>query len=202
MSSSRDKLDRHGEHRGSGRANEDRLGWEKNAARDSEPTQNGAREGGDRIVPTTSVVNPLNRYLGDWMTPQDYSLLKPGLAQSAMNGLNHEGSREGGLVIPGSNALRPGAVDQPGLRSSNVTNDVPAAKPKENPFLQALNAPAVPVNPPSSFVTPAQVVTVSPPKISMMAAPPAPVSEPAKSKVPDFAKPVQDEKYFKQLKRF
>jgi predicted transcriptional regulator len=32
--------------------------------------------------------------------------------------------------------------------------------------------------------------------------PPPPPIEPAKSKIPDFAKPAEDERYFKQLKRF
>jgi hypothetical protein len=69
-------------------------------------------------------------------------------------------------------------------------------KPADNPFLQTLNGSgtALPafVPPPAPASTPANTALA-----------PVPLeSAPPKSKIPDFAKPAMDEKYFKQLKRF
>jgi hypothetical protein len=158
-----------------------------------------AAQEGERKVPTTAVANPLESYLGGWMTPQDYALLKPSLAQGALPG--------GGRDPMSPNALQSANGALPGIGGTGAALGIsapaaglPAPKAKENPFLQALvtPAPAVPV-PAFGAAMPPATPAVKP---LATAAPPPPPIEPAKSKIPDFAKPAEDEKYFKQLKRF
>jgi hypothetical protein len=155
----------------------------------------------ERKAAAEVAANPLNRFLGQWMTPQDYLLLKPGLAKS---GLDSAGLRDSSLLpAPSTIAgnLQPG-IDATLRPSSNPAAVLaPSTIAKQNPYLEALNVPAA-VNPMPVFAAPPPVAMPAP-KATISLAPPAPpVIEPAKSKVPDFAKPAQDEKYFKQLKRF
>lgn len=146
------------------------------------------------------VFNPLNRYLSDWMSPQDYALLKPALGGGETASLAAQ-SGSGASV-----ALDPAAGNVAALTSSlgltgaekAVAHVLPA--PRENPYLQALALP-VPSNP--VFTPP---VTNSPMSAPGSAGPSgfvAPVSAPpAPAKIPEFVRPLPDEKHFKQLKRF
>ena len=141
------------------------------------------------------VANPLTRYLEDWMTPQDYALLKPGL-ESVEPGVAAKTS--GGMVPPAPAATV-------GIGREFIFGGGPASPaavvpvPRENPYLQSLRPhPAISAGVMSSKpIAPAvlsapRTVTIAPP-------PPAP---PAPTKIPEFAKPPVDDKYFKQLKRF
>lgn len=147
-----------------------------------------------------TVINPLARYLGDWMSPQDYALLRPGIDPAAASGID---LRKEGPGIAGTVANPLGAT-QPGLASLNA--NLPRSNgelPRENPYLQSLNAP--PIAPPPavtgpvlSGLTPARPASQRPPAYS-----PPPLATPApKPNVPDFLKSASDDKYFKQLKRF
>jgi hypothetical protein len=73
----------------------------------------------------------------------------------------------------------------------------PAAMTSDNPYLQTLTPPAP--NAQVSSLPTANTLPTSPPS-SVFTAPAEP--PPAQSRIPDFAKPPADEKYFKQLKRF
>jgi hypothetical protein len=181
-----------------GRTSVDAMKDEMKPRPDAEPSEGRDNE---RKSTTTVVANPLNHYLGEWMTPQDYSLLKPGLAQSAIAG---PGGRDSTLLptiqIPGGKLL-PGMDTTSGLMSTPAPLLGHPPTSKANPYLEPLNAPMV-MNAQPVYALPVPILP-SPPKTSLNAvAPPPPVVEPAKSKVPEFAKPAQDEKYFKQLKRF
>lgn len=147
-----------------------------------------------RSAPTVVVDNPLTRYLGDWMTPQDYALLKPGLTAS----LAAVGAREAGA--PSAAATLTASAPSTGIETGAGRAVPPleiAPKPRENPFLQALNSPVAPV-----FAPPVPLTKPEAPKNAGVYALPPPRPEPPKSPVPDFVKPAQDEKYFKPLKRF
>lgn len=141
--------------------------------------------------------NPLAHYLGEWMTPQDYALLKPGieqsLSQSGQPANNPANSPLSVGNLPGGDAIFGSAV------SSGVASAI-GGTPRENPYLDGLKlAPAMALPAPSGVLaTPPPPATIS---SQPTFAPPPPVA-PAKPKIPDFAKPAQDEKYFKQLKRF
>lgn len=155
---------------------------------------------------TSEAPNPLNRYLAEWMTPRDYATLKPSLTE----GLGADGSGRGGLgdvALPASmggglsGVTLPGGITAPDTIAAGSKAASPTiAPPRENPYLQSFALPSAPAT--SLPATP-------PPPAPSSAAPvlsplpsPAPVNPAPKPAVPDFARPAQDEKYFKQLKRF
>lgn len=140
--------------------------------------------------------NPLSRYMAGWMTPQDYTLLKSGLDGAAAASLTSRGDPS--LPSVGSDLSVLGDAGS-ALDLSSGTRTAPFAlpKPSENPFLQSLTSGGAPAT--TSFAPPPAPSSVS--TSPTLAPAPAP-SAPTKSKIPDFAKPAMDEKYFKQLKRF
>jgi hypothetical protein len=139
--------------------------------------------------------NPLAPYLAGWMTAKDYALLKP-----AANG---NAGATTAITVPGVSPAAVGdsiATSRPETRLP-LRGEGPAGlpPPSENPFLAALNLPSP---------APAALPTAIPPAAvpSVPAAPalryePAPAPPPA-VRVPDFARPANDDRYFKPLKRF
>ena len=145
---------------------------------------------------TPAVINPLASFLGDWMTPQDYALLKPGLAQSFDPSVNAKSPT--GLSAPGI-AGNVGAVTD--FAFSGVGSPQPPVAPPvtgENPYLQSLKPDlSIP-----SIATRSNVVSPPPMRAPIpMVAPPQSMPPP-QTKIPEFAKPPTDDRYFKQLKRF
>ena len=141
-------------------------------------------------------LNPLNRFLGEWMTPQDYALLKTGFDESfSKTGLPAGASS---AAAPGLPSTGVASADIKSLGTDANVRGAVAAAPRENPYLSLLNSPVAPApSAPVFTAPPAPIASAPPPLIS------APVpAEPAKAKIPEFAKPAQDEKYFRQLKRF
>jgi len=153
---------------------------------------------------TPAALNPLSRFLGDWMTPQDYALIRHGL----------ETGSPGGVVRPGDARFSlPGTPDfalESSLKreiSGGFTAATPITSepsPRANPFLESLNR--VEFTPPARVIPPP--VQPGPGLLPSAAVPASPlpasaaVVAPLRPHVPDFPKPGQDEKYFKQLKRF
>lgn len=140
--------------------------------------------------------NPLASYMSGWMTPQDYSLLKPGID----NGAAATASNRGDPSLPGAGADLSvlgdaGSALDLGKDTRGVQRfELP--KPADNPFLQSFNAGSGA----SAPVFSAPPAPVPAPVNALLS--PAPDLAPARSKIPDFVKPAVDEKYFKQLKRF
>lgn len=170
--------------------------------RAGEPAADATRGRGEktdevaRDKPAGPEVNPLTRYMAGWMTPSDYTLLRPGLSGD----LAADGASRGD---PSLTALATGP-EAGGLNGSLLSLSAPggapaiaAAAPRDNPFLQAF----VPSSQPMAVFTP-------PPAIAEPAVPspnrftPPPEPPPERPKVPELAKPADDTKYFKQLKRF
>lgn len=138
--------------------------------------------------------NPLAPFLAGWMTSQDYALL-----QTPAVGTSGGGSA---VAVPGvatsvidpsiamraeTRALVKGA-EKPGFQISSQT---------ENPYLSALNEPGPTLG--------ALTVPVGPVMSPVISAPAPARYEPAPvppAKIPDFAKPANDDRYFKPLKRF
>lgn len=155
----------------------------------------------ERESPETPASNPLAGYMAGWMTPQDFALLQPHLAGAgASSATPMSGSTASGAMT--SSAATAPVVDftPGGFGGSKPAQSADA--PRDNPYLSALLPPAQ-----------VEAVLIAPPPTTMVAPPtppapaifaPAPMPEPAapKSKIPEFAKPPADEKYFKQLKRF
>ena len=157
----------------------------------------------DEMKPS-GVLNPLTRFLGDWMTPQDYALLRPSLEQAGSGGGVRSGdarfSLSGATDFAFDSSLQ---REIPG--GFAATTPIPSEQPsRENPFLESLNR--------TEFTPPAQVApTPGLPRVGLLPGSTAPVGPtpgnaavmaPTRPNVPDFPKPGQDEKYFKQLKRF
>jgi hypothetical protein len=156
-----------------------------------------ARDRSATVDPTT-VINPLTRYLEDWMSPQDLALLAPGALQPGKPGVDT-------LAVPRPGAASTGALLPPGVGGEGFFGARPPAggtldpTPRENPFLQSLAPPppgmapgiptSRPASPPPALTAPA--TALNPPPV----APPPPRAR-------DFARPPNDEKYFKPLKRF
>jgi hypothetical protein len=172
-----------------GSETEDRTGTDSD-------TRDAARDGqGRKDDETSSVVNPLTRYLDDWMTPQDYALLKPGLTSQFDP---RAGANNAVLSNPDVPVL-PGGLSEFALGGTGVPTHL-RGMPKENPYLQSLRPDSI-VPPTTVLSKPVVSAPVQPPTVHRIA-PPPPLTSPATTKIPDFAKPATDEKYFKQLKRF
>jgi len=166
-------------------------------------------EGGvQREKEVGEVANPLNRYLGEWLTPRDYAMLKPSLDEAAAGGRTTVGLDPRIAAALGPDSLV-AAMPTSGLatgESATAIDAVRQAAPRENPFLEALQ-PIVSPKPASIVALPAppppSVASIAQPIVPSTIAPNSPpLIAPPQSKIPDFAKPAQDEKYFKQLKRF
>jgi hypothetical protein len=147
----------------------------------------------ERDVPV--VVNPLTQYLGDWMTPQDYSLLKPGLQSfeagaAAKSSVGMGTPTTAGALGIGSEFVFGGIASSPSSVIAPVT--------RENPYLQSMKPDLVT----SSVVSPKSVALppMTAPRPGTIAPPPP--APPAPTKIPEFVKPPSDDRYFKQLKRF
>ncbi|MBL9213643.1 MAG: hypothetical protein JNL92_24480 [Opitutaceae bacterium] len=151
-----------------------------------------------RPAPALAVVNPLAAFLDDWMSPQDYALLQPGISASrnsplglpspALNAGSPLAERTGLPGLPGAQAQGPGfpAAGGPGTL-------------RENPFLQALEPSLGKVSPPMPMPRAALTSTSPTPAPASAVVPVSPAPPP---RIPDFVRPPSDEKHFKPLKRF
>lgn len=150
--------------------------------------------------PEASAYNPLAQFLGEWMTPQDYSLFGADLKQAAA--ASELAPIAVGTPTNVSGSTFDSAASGPGLASvlPSVASDRPlaAGAPAQNPFLQGLDL-SIASTP--ALATPPQP---SPPAAApqIFNAPPPERHETPRSAVPDFARPLTDEKYFKPMKRF
>jgi hypothetical protein len=164
--------------------------------------QKDARAASERDVQQTEsenplVINPLTRYLGDWMTPQDLALLKPGLAKSFDPGVD---AKSFSSVNASELPLTLGGLNEFAFAgSSSSTPPGLSPPPRENPYLESFkpdaNGSGIPIRPSSISAPPVR----APIPNAILSTPQTP---PAPPRIPEFAKPPTDDKYFKQLKRF
>ncbi|WP_146180195.1 hypothetical protein [Opitutus sp. ER46] len=137
--------------------------------------------------------NPFTRYLSDWMTPQDYSLLRRTLAPSGERGDPTNVAPAQDASITQTLADLRASNDHPGALPPSAT---PPRSPADNPYLTLWQESELK---PAGIQTPPPVTAPPPGPRLLEPPPPAPAPKPA---VPDFVKPANDEKYFKPLKRF
>lgn len=153
-----------------------------------------------------TIINPLTPYLGAWLTPHDYALLRPGLAAD-LAGRSAPGAGGPNTGIPSDSSSGVGAptvtFETPGGYTAAASRSG-TVLPRENPFLAGLtDTPRTPVPPaPSVLIPPASVSALSSAVERMSASRSSPDPIPVPPKIPDVAKPRPDETYFKQLKRF
>ena len=149
-------------------------------------------------------VNPFASFLKDWVSPQDFVLLQSTVAAPREAGVGKPAdyvSAEASDISSAVPSIRPGDTGLAALfvgRAPGLENAPPRGRAGENPFLQFLpgeisasrtSAPAAP-NQSNAILTPAS------PAIAP-AVPPAP-----RGSVPDFVRPIADDKLYRQLKRF
>ena len=141
--------------------------------------------------------NPLDHFMADWLTPQDYAMLKKTNALAADRNGDTGSPSPLPTAVPANGDLGTAFA---GLGLEELAADKEAAAfakaPIENPYLQAFAVPEAPPQPTQS--TPAMTSPVAPSFLP----PPAPEPATTKPTLPDFVKPAIDDKYFKPLKRF
>ncbi len=178
---------------------DDRLGAradKDSASQDDTRDKTGPRETGEPVY------NPLDSFMGRWVSARDHDLLLP---SSKGDGLAAAGlDRAHADMLPGLDLGQPGSLGE-----SLPSPPDPAAfsDPREgaNPYLAVLGLAPAPQA--KSFLSP-ELTGASPfglPEISSgvstMGATPRP-ADGSRTFVPDFAQPSDDDKYFKQMKRF
>lgn len=166
----------------------------------SERRESALDEAAPHRAANEPVFNPLTRFMSDWLAPQDNAALRDALGPAAPAGGGFAGAPAGRDAPAGS----PLDVVLPGLGSDGGRGAAAyrPTKPADNPYLDALSAPPEPA-------TSASVPADDGGAPAAIWAPPAqnapsarPMEEPPKSNEPDFAKPFDDDKYYKPLKRF
>jgi len=156
----------------------------------------GKPDRSERDKPPGPELNPLTRYMAGWMTTQDYALLRPGLSGEVASDVTSRGDPS--LMAFGAGSAGDGAKDSLlGISTSQGSPPAAMSAPRENPFLQAF---VLPPQPTSAFTPPSAAESSAAAQRRLVAPAEPPPSE--KPKVPEIAKPSDDTKYFKQLKRF
>jgi len=158
--------------------------------------ESGPSQAGERAAPGAlagSVYNPLDAFMSGWVSPRDRDLLLPSRGDNPLGGAPgaaraqlFSGPDLGQLGAPAGTA--PGDLSAPG-----------------NPYVADLNlGPTAPARQPSLPDIPGFAPLELPDfshGMSALGAGTIPLDS-ARSAVPDFALPPDDDKYFKQLKRF
>jgi hypothetical protein len=183
-----------------GRRSRNGLDEESVTNEEFEPRRSG-ESGHDRKTdqaPTPIVINPLTRFLGEWMTPQDYALLKPGLTQSFDP---REGAKNFTSTHTPGSSLTLGGLNDFAFGGQGSAPSVSVASPqRDNPYLDPIKL-ELPVR--MSTGNPgANALPATPAPRVPAATAPSPAQMPPSTKIPEFAKPPPDDRYFKQLKRF
>jgi hypothetical protein len=149
------------------------------AAAQGDPIGRSSAKGG-----ADSVVNPLDAFMEGWISARDRGLLLPDRrAASFLGGIES--------AAPGESAA--GAYPRLGFAAG--------AKDASNPYVADLNPVAAPLAAP-------EVPAYSPLALPDLAGgnpPPGPATKPfevPRLDVPDFTQPTDDDKYFRQMKRF
>jgi hypothetical protein len=164
-----------------------------------------------------SAPNPLTGFLDEWLTARDYAVLKPAL----QSGADRDAAASSSIALDPKlfslpqTQLSTGANPLLELDLRNPTRAANAAKleghrgqsAESNPYLDGLWAQSGPDNASSrsstlAGSTPVGTLTPSAP-VPAQASPQTPVQiDRPGARIPEFARPLEDEKYFKQLKRF
>ena len=158
------------------------------------PLVSGEKAEAPEKNPKETVINPLDRYMAVWLTPQDLTLLRPVLDSNAASGRSGDmlGAQPTGESWSslGRELSAPASVPR-GLPDPRATS-------RENPYLEALTLPAMRSNPAPELLAnvPAPAATAKPIQ------PPPEAIAPPKNGLPNFVKPREDEKFNRQMKRF
>jgi len=176
----------------------DRLGTQDD--RDAESSADARERASSRDV-ADSVYNPLDAFMGGWISTRDHELLLPGTKGDTLIGGDLEKARAD--TLPGIDFGPSGAVAEAALSAPDA--GWASSNAEANPYLAALDAePAAAVK---AFSSPELPAFSSPDSIDAPRGAISSGADPAqadtgRSLIPDFAQPSDDDKYFKQMKRF
>lgn len=152
---------------------------------------------GSDAVKSPTVTNPLAQYMANWMSPQDYALLRHTVDATHVTESNPAPPAASLSAPPTADGLTAlGGIDADAIAAPR-SNSKPST-PADNPYLAALALPDA--TPPPAPPPPAPSVAPSASAPPLFAPPPPP--EEQKPTIPDFAKSLEDDKIFKPLKRF
>lgn len=151
-------------------------------------------------------MNPLARYLKDWVSPQDFVLLQSTLSApadtSAGRPVEYSSSNSSDIsaAVFGPRMSDGGLVTRFGGPVQSTETGGGRGGVNENPFLQFLTSDGLQARPAvQAPVAPGadSAARNTTPYFSSPAATPAP-----RGTVPDFVRPIADDKLYRQLKRF
>ena len=169
-------------------ADQRQVGWQVGHGKGESVSRSGK--------PSAAEGNPLDRYMAAWMTPRDFVLLQPVTGGEIAGNLAGQGGLRSAtpsdFSLPGASGTAPSTLK----RINTVTSSAQTDAPRKNPFLTAL----VSLPQPPTTLIPTSGANSIGNSVSRPSIPMEPAA--AQSNVPDFVKPNDDAKYFKQLKRF
>jgi len=162
-----------------------------------------AREKANSKEVANSVYNPLDSFMNGWISAKDHDLLLPSSKGEGLPGA--EGTKGRADLLPGLDLGASSAAVESLISPSDVEGLADSAKSGPNPYLALLEFQAAP-----------QVRFFSAPEgLGAGMAGPLDVSrgmstsgvdraptDASRSFIPDFAQPADDDKYFKQMKKF
>jgi hypothetical protein len=176
---------------------------ERNAAssaKDGQGTE--APEKADSKETAREAYNPLTSFMGSWVSARDHELLLPSAKGETV--IEGDGTRSRVDALPGLDLGGPSASSDSAL-SPPDTGGFSDSRPASNPYLalldfgpspafKAFTSPEIP-----GFEAPAGQEV--PRGLPMSGVDPRPLDA-SRTFIPDFAQPPDDDKYFKQMKRF
>jgi len=154
-----------------------------------------SREKAEAAVAAAPVYNPLESFMSSWISAKDHDLLLPAKAEAGLG----EAAR-----TRGDQGLELGPAN-PAEDLLPAVDPASEAKAGPNPYLAELDQPPPPVA--SGFAAPVPLVFAP---ADLAEGPRAPAAsgvdprpdDPVRTFIPDFAQPSDDDRYFKQLKKF
>jgi hypothetical protein len=178
------------------------LDWLRDAERsDSKPVEEAhTGKSGERAASrdlAASVTNPLDAFMGGWISAHDRGLLLPAKRGDGQAGAGQGGTRE--ETLPGIDFGQ-----QDFLAGGTPASRDADAKPTANPYVGDLDVAAMAPMKPLSLPDTPGFSPFTLPDFSRGSVPsldPRPIDA-SKSVVPDFTQAPDDDKYFKQMKRF
>jgi hypothetical protein len=205
----KDAADRKSERAGTSRSKEkddllkgdvDPLGTTARIGKDGLPVEE-SRDKAAPAEPAPPAYNPLDSFMSSWVSAKDHDLLVPSAKADGLAGDGFKGRTD----TLQSLELGPSASQGDSLLPAADASAIADLKQAPNPYLAELEAPpAAPMRtfsaPELPFFDPAEPVdAIRPSTVNGFETKP---SDATHSFIPDFAQPPDDDKYFKQMKRF
>ncbi len=162
-----------------------------------------SREKADPKEAAVSVYNPLDSFMGGWISAKDHDLLLGSTKVEPLPGV--ESGRGRNDLLPGLDLGASASAVESLINPAEVSGLSESAKPGPNPYVALFELSAAPQL--KGFAAPEGLGPQSPGPADFSRGISSPGSsareaEGGRSVIPDFAQPSDDDKYFKQMKKF